>query len=366
MFLRRTWLLLVIATLLAPMMASAQWSPRALSGRLLGAGATFPEPLYQRLIQDYRNVVPGMTINYQGVGSGTGITNFQNGNSDFGGTDAIVGDDDWDADNDLHVPTVMGAVVPTYNLPSLGLRTLRFSGPILERIFRGDIKEWNHADILAENPHLADKLNALSNKTITVYWRADSSGTSSIFTTYLHAQNGGWTATKRFETDNAGLISGVNGEGRERNSGVATAIATTEGAIGYVEYIYARTNRLPVPRIKNQAGYYVRPTLFGVTMAAQGVTPGADLRMTIVDGGHEDAYPIPGVTWILVNGNEYSDMNVAQAVVDFVYWMLQQRLTQQRMGYAPLPQNIYDLAVGQLCNVEVGGTRAADGSFTCP
>lgn len=336
----------------------AAFAPRNLDVRLQGAGASFPDPLYQRLLSDYKNVVSNVKITYQAIGSSGGISNFTGGLTDFGGTDAVIGSDKFTGE-ELHVPMVMGPVVATYRVDGIGRKSLRFTGEILTQIFAGTITKWNDPKIVAENPG-----RDLPNLDILVVYRSDGSGTSSIFTSYLAAiDSANFTATTNFEPPAS------NRRGGERNSGVADVVGANNGAIGYVEYTYAATNRLAVPWIKNKAGNYIRPSLVSTSFAAAGATYPADLRMSIVNPDGEKAYPIAGFTWLLVHENKYTDLKKAQAVVDYIYWTLEdaQQKTHKRMGYSPLPSDAKVKSIEQLCKVTVGGTKAMDGNgATCP
>lgn len=345
------------------------FTPRDIDVRLNGSGATFPEPVYQRLIKNYKDVNPNVKINYQGVGSGQGIADFTGGVTDFGGTDAVVPSDEFTGD-ELHVPMVMGPVVATYNL-DIGKKSLQFTGEVLERIFRGDITSWKDPAIVdIQSETVKERLDALTNTDITVVVRSDSSGTSSIFTTYLEAINDTWTATKKFETDNGDILSAdINLSAQPKNNGVASKVKETSGAIGYVEFIYAKTNRLPTPRIKNNHddGKYIRPSLQSTVRAAANQNYPDDLRMDIVNNTADKyAYPIAGFTWLLVHETNYTDLQKAQAVTDFVCWALQpeQQTTQKRMGYASLPGDARAKSIEQIKKVKVGDEAAFLGE--CP
>lgn len=372
-------MIVLVAMLIVPVLFIGQvsanptlqqdFTPRDLDVRLNGSGATFPEPVYQRLIKDYKDVNPNVKINYQGVGSGQGIADFTGGVTDFGGTDAVVSSDEFTGD-ELHVPMVMGPVVATYNL-DIGKKSLQFTGDVLERIFRGDITSWKHEDIVSiQSETVQERLNNLTDDNITVVVRSDSSGTSSIFTTYLEAINDAWTATKKFETDNGTILAdGMNIVAQPKNNGVASKVKETPGAIGYVEFIYAKTNRLPTPRIKNNHadGKFIRPSLQSTVRAAANQDYPTDLRMDIVNNTNDQyAYPIAGFTWLLVHETGYTDLVKAQAVTDYVCWALQpeQQTTQKRMGYASLPGDARAKSIEQIKKVTVDGTKAFEGE--CP
>lgn len=355
--------LIVLLTLLLGTLAPAgsavaqqtppAWSPRQLTATLKGTGATFPDPLYQTWIQVYKGAVPGVTISYQPVGSGQGINDFIAYLTDFGGTDAVIASERLrtEAPDALHVPTVMGAVVTTYNLP--GITTLRFSPGTLAGIYLGTVKNWNDPLIRADNPGVT-----LPATKITVVRRSDSSGTTSIFTDYLSKVSEQWRTSVGVGT----TVNWPTGIGARGNAGVAGTVKSTVGAIGYVELIFALANQLPAPAIKNAAGNYITPSLDSVTAAAAGIQYPADLRVSITNAPGANAYPIAGFTWILVRENTYTDANKAQALTDFIYWGLTEGTgAATRLGYAPLPAEARQLSIGQLRKVKVNGQPVFDG-----
>jgi len=318
----------------------------SLQAELKGSGASFPNQIYQRWIHDYRVVVPSVTINYQSVGSGQGVTDFLNGITDFGATDAFLTDEELaKAPDTLHIPTVVGAVVTTDSLP--GVTTLQFSPTTLADIFLGAITRWNDPAIAADNPGVT-----LPDRSITVVYRADGSGTNQIFTTYLSSVSSAF----RQIVGSGKTVNWPVGQGEQKNDGVARAVKSTEGAIGYVELIYALGNKLPAPAIKNVAGRFVTPTLESVTAAAQGflLQLPDDLRIMIVNPPTgADAYPIAGFTWILVH-REMQDEDKALALADFLYWALAHGDEQAKaLGYAPLPAEVKARAVDKLEQITV-------------
>jgi phosphate transport system substrate-binding protein len=333
--------------------APSAWAPRQLSGiSLRGSGATFPNPLYQAWISVYKNVVPGVTISYQAVGSGQGQTDFVRYLTDFGGTDSVVPSERirTEAPDTLHVPMVIGAVVPTYNLPGLPAGTvLRFSADTLSGIYLGEIRKWNDPRIVADNPGLA-----LPDLDITVVYRSDSSGTTSIWTDYLSKVNERWRTTVGTGT----TVRWPIGIGAPGNAGVAGAVVRTEGAIGYVEQAFAIGNRLPVPAVRNRAGNYVLPTPEGVSAAAAGVPIPDDLRYSITNPEGPNSYPIAGLTWILIREQTYTDVPKAQALTDFLYWALTEgQGAAVRLGYVQLPTELRIRAMRQLNKVRVSGQQ---------
>ncbi|MFQ3684370.1 phosphate ABC transporter substrate-binding protein PstS, partial [Roseiflexus sp.] len=329
------------------------WRPRQLSGiSLQGSGATFPNPLYQAWISVYKNVVPGVTISYQSVGSGQGQRDFIRYLTDFGGTDSVVPDERIraEAPDTLHVPTVIGAVVPTYNLPSLPAgTTLRFSADTLSGIYLGEITRWNDPRIAADNPGVA-----LPDLPITVVYRSDSSGTTSIWTDYLSKVNERWRTTVGTGT----TVRWPVGIGAPGNAGVAGTVVRTEGAIGYVEQAFAIGNRLPVPAVRNRAGNYVLPSPDTVSAAAAGVPIPDDLRYSITNPDGPNSYPIAGLTWILIREQTYTDVPKAQALTDFLYWALTEgQGAAIRLGYVQLPTELRIRAMRQLNKVRVSGQQ---------
>ena len=336
------------------------FTPRSVTAKLTGSGASFPDPIYQKWIKDYKAVAAGVEINYQSVGSGQGRKDFFGGVTDFGGSDKFASNTELKAATDpttgtlktdvLHIPTVLGAVVATYNLP--GVDKLQFSGETLADIFLGKITAWNDPKIAADNPGVT-----LPDTEITVAHRSDGSGTTSIFTNYLSSVSPEWK-TKVGAGD---TVQWPTGQGGEKNPGVAAIVQQTEGAIGYVELIYAAANKLPEPAIKNAAGKYVAPTLESVSAAAAGFlanTPD-DLRVNIVNPpAGDNAYPISGYTWILVTKDQ-KDEAKAQALTDFLYWALTSGSDSAKaLNYAPLPDQIREKAIAKLAEITVNGKPA--------
>jgi phosphate transport system substrate-binding protein len=305
---------------------------------LTGAGATFPNPIYSKWFDAYAKET-GARINYQSIGSGGGIRQFTEGTVDFGATDGPMTDQQIAAAQGdvLHVPTVLGAVVTTYNLPALGKQTLRFDGPTLADIFLGRITRWNDPRIAALNPAVA-----LPADDILVVHRSDGSGTTYIFTDFLAKVSPEWKA-KVGRATSVDWPAGLGGKG---NEGVTQQVKQSEGAIGYVELIYAISNGLPAAEMRNPAGQFVAPTLGSVSAAAEGARFGADsdFRVSITNADGPAAYPISSFTWLLIHGRNPQTPR-EQAVRAFLAWMLQP--AAQRMAadlhYAPLPARVIEL-----------------------
>jgi phosphate transport system substrate-binding protein len=308
---------------------------------LTGAGATFPNPIYSKWFDAYARKT-GVRINYQSIGSGGGIRQFTQGTVDFGATDGPMTDQQIAAVQGkvLHVPTVLGAVVATYNLPALGKTPLRFDGPTLADIFLGRIIRWNDRRIAQLNPGV--KLPA---EDILVVHRSDGSGTTYIFTDFLAKVSPEW----KQQVGQATSVEWPVGLGGKGNEGVTQQVKQSEGSIGYVEYIYAQSNNLPVAEVRNTAGAFIAPTLKAVSAAAEGATfgPDTDFRVSITNAAGADAYPIASFTWLLIHtGDRRSPKD--EAIRAFLAWMLKpgpQRMAAD-LHYGPLPVKLIEL-IGQ-------------------
>ncbi len=305
---------------------------------LTGAGATFPNPIYTKWFDAYAKET-GVRINYQSIGSGGGIRQFTEGTVDFGATDGPMTDEQIAGikGNVLHVPTVLGAVVATYNLPSTGKAELNFDGKVLADIFLGRITRWNDPKIAALNPGVT-----LPAEDIIVVHRSDGSGTTYVFVDYLSKVSPEWA--KR-----VGKATSVNwpvGLGGKGNEGVTQQVKQSPGSIGYVELIYALSNNLPAARIRNSAGTLVPATLKSVAAAAVGTRfpPDTDFRVSITNAPGPDSYPISSFTWLLIR-TEDPDSSRAETIRDFIGWMLEppaQRMAAD-LHYAPLPVPVIEL-----------------------
>lgn len=305
---------------------------------LTGAGATFPNPVYAKWFDAYARQT-GVKINYQSIGSGGGIRQYTEGTVDFGATDGPMTDAQIAAVNGnvLHIPTVLGADVITYNLPALGQTRLKLDGTAIADIFLGKITRWNDPRIASTNPGIA-----LPAQDIVVAHRSDGSGTSFIFTDYLSKVSPEWKQT-------VGAATSVNwpvGLGGKGNEGVTQLVKQNPGTIGYVELIYAISNGLPYADVRNAAGKFIEPSLASVTAAAAGadLKPGTDFRVSITDAKGEAAYPIASFTWLLVKPQN-TDSTKAALLKSFLKWMISPEA--QRMAadlhYAPLPVPVVEL-----------------------
>jgi phosphate transport system substrate-binding protein len=305
---------------------------------LTGAGATFPNPIYTKWFDAYAKET-GVRINYQSIGSGGGIRQFMEGTVDFGATDGPMTDEQIATmkGNVHHVPTVLGAVVATYNLPSVGKAELTFDGRLLADIFLGRVNRWNDAKIAALNPGVT-----FPAEDIIVVHRSDGSGTTYVFVDYLSKVSPEWQK----KVGRATSVSWPVGLGGKGNEGVTQQVKQSPGSIGYVELIYALSNKLPAAKIRNPAGALVSPTLKSVAAAAAGtqLPPNTDFRVSITNAPGQDSYPISSFTWLLVR-KEDSDTVRAKTIHDFIAWMLEppaQRIAAD-LHYAPLPVPVIEL-----------------------
>jgi len=288
------------------------------SGELLGAGASFPAPIYLEWIAEYTsNVQPDVSINYQSIGSGGGVEQFIGQQTNFGGSDAFLTDEELAAATaargcePVHIPTVFGAVAVGYNLE--GVDKLILSGPVLADIFLGNITSWDDPAVADLNPGMS-----LPSEDIIVAHRSDGSGTTSIFTTYLNDVSKQWADEvghgKEVEWPAPSSVGG------EKNDGVTAQIQQNPGAIGYIELSYAMTNSIPVADMVNADGNAITPTLASTAAAADGITIPDDLRFNILGVGGQ-GYPIAGATWILAWTCGYDD-NTAAMLKDYITWTL--------------------------------------------
>ncbi len=310
-----------------------------------GAGATFPFPLYSKWFSDYNKSHPDVQINYQSIGSGGGIRQFGQRTVDFGASDAPMTDAQLADLKEpvLHVPTVLGAVVASYNLPEVKER-LVLSGEVLADIFLGKITKWNDPALVALNPKAG-----LPEKPILVVHRSDGSGTTNIFTEYLSKVSPGWKS----KTGTGTAVKWPVGLGGKGNEGVAGLMKQTPGSIGYLEMIYAMKGGLSVAAVKNKSGAAVFPDTASITAAASGVAVPADFRVSLTDAPGKAAYPISGFTYILV-WKKPSDAAKGKQFTEFLNWAL----TEGQGGvaalhYAPLPKN-WSSAVLKAVNAGAG------------
>ena len=320
----RIALLLAVLVLALPVMAQTT---------LNGAGATFPNPIYSKWFSEYNKLHPDIQINYQSLGSGAGIRQVLSGTVDFGASDTPMSDEQLAQSKTkiLHIPTVLGAVVPAYNVPGVSAE-VKFTPEALAGIFLGKIQKWNDPAITQANPSVK-----FPDKPIIVVHRSDGSGTTFIFTDYLSKVSTEWESTVGKGTSPKWPV-GLGGKG---NEGVAGQIRQLEGSIGYVELIYAVENKITYGSMKNAAGNFVKASLDGVTEAAASVKAmPADFRVSITNAPGETAYPISSFTWLLIPV-QAKDPKKGQIIADFLNWMVSdgQKMTSQ-LSYAPLPPSV--------------------------
>jgi phosphate transport system substrate-binding protein len=325
---------------------------------LNGAGATFPNIIYQKWITDYNTANPGVELNYQWIGSGGGIQQFTDGTVDFGASDAPMSDEEIAkvGGNVLHIPMVLGAVVPTYNLPEV-TETIRFTPEALAGIYLGEITRWNDVRLRSANPGVT-----LPDREIVVAHRSDGSGTTYIFTQYLSTISADWQA-KVGTGKSVNWPAGIGGRG---NEGVSATVQQTPGAIGYVELGYAMINNMPVGAVRNLDGNFVTPDLSTVSDAAAGAAaalgPDTDFRISLINAPGERTYPIASFTWLLVH-RDYGDAQAkSRALVEFIWWSLTQgQASAEALGYAPLPKVVMPLIEAHLKQVTAGGKAVWSG-----
>ena len=303
--------------------------------QLNGAGATFPYPMYSKWFSEYNKLHPDVQINYQSIGSGGGIRQVLNGTVDFGATDGPMTDEQLKEAKVkiLHIPTVMGADVPAYNVPGVS-GEIKFTQEVLANIFLGKITSWNDPAIAKANPGVN-----FPNQPIVVVHRSDGSGTTYIFTDYLSKISKEWESTVGKGTSVKWPI-GLGGKG---NEGVAGQVRQLSGSIGYVELIYAVQNNISYGSVRNAAGNFVKASLDGVTEAAASVkTMPADFRVSITNAPGKTAYPISSFTWLLIPV-QAKDPKKGKIIADFLDWMVNdgQKMTNQ-LSYAPLPENVVE------------------------
>lgn len=320
-----------IAMLLAGLLLALPLSGQTTT--LNGAGATFPYPMYSKWFSEYNKLHSDVQINYQSIGSGGGIRQVLNGTVDFGASDGPMTDEQLKQSKEkiLHIPTVMGAVVPAYNVPGVS-GEIKFTPEALAGIFLGKIQKWNDAAIASANPEVK-----LPDQPIIVIYRSDGSGTTFIFTDYLSKISKDWAGSVGKGTSVKWQI-GMGGKG---NEGVAGQVRQLQGSIGYVELIYAVENKITYGSVKNAAGNFVKASLDGVTEAAASApSMPADFRVSITNAPGKTAYPISSFTWLLIP-EQSKDAKKGKILSDFLNWMVTdgQKMTSQ-LSYAPLPASV--------------------------
>ena len=322
----RIALLLAVLVLALPVMAQTT---------LNGAGATFPNPIYSKWFSEYNMLHPDIQINYQSLGSGAGIRQVLSGTVDFGASDTPMSDEQLAQSKTkiLHIPTVLGAVVPAYNVPGIS-GDIKFTPEALAGIFLGKIQKWNDSVIAQANPGVK-----FPDKPIIVVHRSDGSGTTFIFTDYLSKVSKDWESSVGKGASPKWPV-GLGGKG---NEGVAGQIRQLEGAIGYIELVYAVENKITYGSVKNAAGNFVKASLDTVTEAAASVKDmPADFRVSITNAPGKTAYPISSFTWLLIP-QQAQDPKKGKIISDFLKWMVTdgQKMTNQ-LSYAPLPKSVVE------------------------
>ena len=312
-----------------------------------GAGATFPYPIYSKWFSEYNQLHPNVKINYQSIGSGGGIRQVSEGTVDFGASDGPMSDAQLEAAKVkvMHIPTVLGAVVPVYNVPGID-KDLNFSPDVIANIYLGKITKWNDPRIAKDNPGVKFPSN-----TILPVYRSDGSGTTYIFTDFLSKVSPEWK-------DKVGKGTSVKwanvGVGQKGNEGVAGMVRQSPYSFGYVELIYAVQNKMSFGLVKNASGKFVKASTDGVTAAAAAAagTMPADYRVSITNAPGETSYPISSFTWLLIPTHS-ADLAKAKALADFLNWMLDHGESEaSAMTYAPLPQPVQEMVHKTIATIQ--------------
>ena len=352
--------LALLAVALAPLPAHAQGISiggpfNGEAQALSGAGGTFPGPLYAKWFDAYAKLTH-VNVNYQAIGSGGGIKGIQDQTVDFGASDAPMTDEQVQAAKGgpiYHIPTALGAIVPTYNVPEASDQ-LKFTGATLAGIFLGDIQAWNDPALVADNPALAGV-----DQPITVVHRSDGSGTTFGFTDYLSAVSPDWAQRVGKNTS----VNWPTGLGASGNPGVAGEVQQTPYSIGYVELIYALQNNLGYGMVQNAAGTWVQPSLATVTAAAASAAPSIpdDLRFSIVNAPGDNAYPISTATWLLVY-REIPDHAKGLAITRMLWWATHDGQTMNNdLQYATVPAELTSRSEAFIQHITSGGTPVFPG-----
>jgi phosphate transport system substrate-binding protein len=320
------------------------------SGSLSGAGATFPAPLYNTWFSEY-NKLTGIKVNYQAVGSGTGIQQITAGTVDFGASDGIMTASQQAAAEKafgpiLHIPMTSGAEAIVYNLPGLPSGTINLNGPLLAEIYLKNITAWNDPKITALNPG-----TNLPNTPIAVVHRSDGSGTTYIFTNYLSKVSAAW-ADQVGNANSVGWPGDIGGNG---NAGVAGSVQQIPGAIGYVELAYARQNHIPWVKLQNAAGNFSEPSLAGTTAASEGMALPDDMKIMITNSPNPNAYPVAGFTWVLSYVNQ-KDQAKGTTLARMLWWAIHDgQQYAAGLDYAPLSSGVVARAENEILSMNYHG-----------
>jgi len=309
----------------------------AVAQNINGAGATFPYPIYSRWFTEYNKVHPEVKINYQSIGSGGGIRQVSEGTVDFGATDGPMSDQQIAEAKvkTMHIPTVLGAVVPVYNLPGVN-KTLNFSSEVIADIYLGKIAKWNDGRIAKDNPGVS-----FPDKAILPVYRSDGSGTTYIFTDFLSKVSPDFAEHVGKNTS----VKWPTGIGQKGNEGVAGMVRQSPYSFGYVELIYARANNMQFGAVRNKAGKFLQATTDGVTAAAAAAAKAMpkDYRVSITNADGPDSYPISSFTWLLIP-LQSKDPAKGKALQGFLEWMLDTGEAEaSSMTYAPLPKQVQEM-----------------------
>ncbi|PWU03645.1 MAG: phosphate ABC transporter substrate-binding protein PstS [Terriglobia bacterium] len=318
----------------------------AAAQQITAAGATFPAPIYQKWFGEYHKLHPDIEINYQSIGSGAGIQQLTAGTVDFGASDMPMTDEQISKikTHPLHFPTVLGAVVPTYNISGV-TADLKFSGETLAGIFLGKIKKWNDPALAKENPGIK-----LPGEEIVVVHRSDGSGTTFVWTDFLSKVSPEWKSKVGANTS-VSWPAGLGGKGSE---GVTGAVKQTPNSIGYVELLYAAQNKLPYGSVKNPEGTFVKASIMSVSEAAAGAAKNmpADFRVSITNAPGKNAYPISTFTWLLIP-THIPDAKKAAAIKGFLQWMSTEgQKDAGSLDYAPLPKEVVAKETKQIADIK--------------
>lgn len=320
---------------------------------LQGAGATFPRPIYEKWMSEYGKINKNIRIDYQSVGSGAGQKAILAKTADFGASDDPMKDEDLKkAETELvHIPTVLGAVVLTYNLEGVNKdRPLKLTPEVISAIYLGEIKKWNDPKLKADNPDFT-----FPDSAITPVYRADSSGTTAVFTDFLSKISEPFKE-KVTSSKQPNWVKGV-GLGAKGNDGVMGQVKQTPNTIGYVEIAFAKENNLPVALIKNKAGNFVEPSIENISSAAAGAVKDMpdDMRVKITNAEGANTYPISSFTYILAY-KEQKDAIKGKALVDFLWWAIHDGSQYAKdLHYAPLPKEIVEKVEAKINSITVGG-----------
>src|ERR1035437_684557 len=331
----------LIAAVMALMVTGA-----AGAQKITAAGATFPYPIYNKWFTEYAKAHTGVEINYQSLGSGAGIKQVSEGTVDFGASDGPMNDQQLAEAKVkvMHVPPVLGAVVPVYNIPGAS-KDLNFTGDEIADIYLGKITKWNDARLVKDNPGAN-----LPDKAILPVYRSDGSGTTYIFTDYLSKISPEWSS----KVGKATSVKWPAGIGQKGNEGVAGMVRQTPGSFGYVELIYALQNKMAYGAVKNLAGKFLQGSPDGVTAAAaaSAKTMPADYRVSITNAPGATSYPISSFTWLLIP-KQFADPAKGAAVKGFLTWMLEHGESEATgMGYAPLPVQVQTMVKKTITTVK--------------